>query len=108
MLKFKYDKLSPELEKRIKEDNGRYIPPYACRDENAVRRDMTRDVSSALRPAFSRDIDKIINCPYFNRYCRHIFGKAFIYRANYTKQNCSAISQNSGLVPRLRSPLERQ
>ncbi len=65
----KYEKLSPELEEKILTDrkNGA-APAFAFNEENVLRRDSSRDNASALRTAFIRDIDKIIHCPYYNRY----------------------------------------
>ena len=65
-----YENLSPETEKRIlTERQNRSFFPVAFKDENAVRRkDNPHDESNALRGAFVRDVDKILNCPYYNRY----------------------------------------
>lgn len=69
MSKLKYDILSDELNLKILSDrkNGN-APDFAFKEENALRRDATRDKANALRTAFIRDIDKIIHCPYYNRY----------------------------------------
>jgi len=66
----KYEVLSPELTKTITE-NLHNAPKfkYAFADENAIRRENSpRDTASVWRTAFIRDIDKIMHCPYFNRY----------------------------------------
>ncbi len=65
----KYDVLGTETENRILNDriNGN-VPSLAFDEREAVRRNPHKDKSSILRPAFVRDIDKIINCPYYNRY----------------------------------------
>ncbi len=65
----KYETLSNELNDRIINDrkNGT-APRVAFNEENVIRRDDTRDKANALRTAFIRDIDKIIHCPYYNRY----------------------------------------
>jgi len=60
----KYDKLSQEVENKIKEN----FADKKILDMQAIRRDMTRDVATVQRPAFVRDIEKIMNCPYYNRY----------------------------------------
>ncbi len=65
-----YNKLSKEIENLIREDreNGK-TNPYAFKDENAIRRlDNPHDKSSVIRSNFIRDIDKIMNCPFFSRY----------------------------------------
>ncbi len=65
----RYKKLSPELEARILEDRKNGVEnPCRFKDEDALRRDMTRDRTSLLRPAFIRDIDKILHLPTYNRY----------------------------------------
>ncbi len=65
----KYDSLSTELNSKIITDrmNGT-APSFAFDEETALRRDTSRDKANALRTAFIRDIDKIIHCPYYNRY----------------------------------------
>ncbi|MGN1372541.1 MAG: deoxyguanosinetriphosphate triphosphohydrolase family protein [Candidatus Coproplasma sp.] len=64
-----YEELSSDLEKRIIKEKaeGSFIK-VGCENANALRRDTARDRATVLRPAFVRDIDKIINCPYYNRY----------------------------------------
>ncbi len=64
-----YEKLSPELTERIREDiaNGTR-PNFAAVSANAKRRDNSADVESVWRPAYARDVDKIMHSPYYNRY----------------------------------------
>ena len=63
-----YESLSPELSKQIELDlrNNTY-PPVAFDDRKVIRR---RPSSHATiwRPPFVQDIDKIMHCPYYNRY----------------------------------------
>ncbi len=65
-----YKTLSKELELKIKtEKKLGTFKKVAFNEENAVRRvDNPHDYSSVIRNAFVRDVDKIINCPYYNRY----------------------------------------
>lgn len=65
----RYDTLSADVEQKIKSDrqNG-VLQQLAFSDEAAVRRRQSHDIPSLLRPAFIRDIDKIMHCPYYNRY----------------------------------------
>ena len=65
----RYNKLSEELQQRIKKDreSGRQNE-WRCRDEEVVRRDPSRDRASLWRPAYVRDTEKIIHLPYYNRY----------------------------------------
>lgn len=44
------------------------LPQVAFNEDNVVRRNNNKDKSSLLRPPFTRDIDKIMHCPYYNRY----------------------------------------
>ena len=65
-----YESLSEELCERIENDrkNGT-SPKFYFDDRNVVRRDENRhDGATVLRPPFIRDTDKILNCPYYNRY----------------------------------------
>ena len=65
----RYDVLSKALEKRIKDDiANNTLPRFGFDDAKAVRRDNGRDTPSVWRPAFVRDIDKIMHCPFYNRY----------------------------------------
>lgn len=64
MAKTKYDKLSDEVQQKITED----FADKKLLTQQAIRRIPNRDKATLLRPAFLRDIEKIINCPYYNRY----------------------------------------
>ena len=65
----RYENLSAEMEQKILNDrvNGTF-KELSFKDENAIRRNANRDKPSVIRPAFARDIDKIMHCPYYNRY----------------------------------------
>ena len=65
-----YLTLKPEIEESIRADRaaGRRNP-NAFRDEDVLRReDNGHDDATLTRPAFARDIEKIINIPAYNRY----------------------------------------
>jgi len=64
-----YEKLSPEISERIKEDiaNGTR-PDFAAKGSEAIRRNPAYDRESVWRPAYARDVDKIMHSPYYNRY----------------------------------------
>ena len=65
----KYERLSAEIEQKMNEDIDNCTLPALSFDENKViRRNNERDKASILRTAFIRDIDKIMHCPYYNRY----------------------------------------
>jgi dGTPase len=65
----KYERLSPELTDRMRRDilSGAR-PTFARATSDARRRDPSSDLESIWRPAFSRDVDKILHSPYYNRY----------------------------------------
>ncbi|MBQ8372135.1 MAG: HD domain-containing protein [Clostridia bacterium] len=64
-----YEKLSPELTERIRSDieNGTR-PNFAAKGSGAIRRNPNFDRESVWRPAYVRDVDKIMHSPYYNRY----------------------------------------
>lgn len=65
----RYHKIQEQIQEQIREDRSRHmVNPYAFRDEDVVRRNPNRDKASLWRPAFVRDIEKIMNIPYYNRY----------------------------------------
>ena len=64
-----YEKLSKELESRIKEEKeNKTFLNFGFNEDNVIRRNPERDKASIWRTAFIRDIDKIMHCPYYNRY----------------------------------------
>ena len=65
-----YVNLSKEVENLIQKNlkNGT-LPNFACKDNSVIRRRKnSHDESSVWRTAFIRDVDKILNCPFYNRY----------------------------------------
>ncbi len=66
----KYHQISKELAERIRQEQGERIKysAWACKDEDVIRRNMDRDKNSIHRRSYVRDIEKIIHCPYYNRY----------------------------------------
>lgn len=65
-----YEKLSEALSERIYTDRKNATSPSFAFDEGkaARRKDRESDRANAIRTPFIRDIDKIIHCPYYNRY----------------------------------------
>lgn len=65
-----YKTLSKQLENLIiknKQENS--LPTFACDESKVIRRKQNvHDNPSIWRTAFIRDIDKILHCPYYNRY----------------------------------------
>ena len=65
----KYEQLSPEITEKIENDRANNTLPELAFDENKVlRRNNERDKATIIRPPFIRDIDKIMHCPFYNRY----------------------------------------
>lgn len=63
-----YDVLSNETKEKLREFS-KHENPYAFKDELAFRRkDNPHDRPNEIRSNFIRDIDKILNCPFFSRY----------------------------------------
>ncbi|MCL2632186.1 MAG: HD domain-containing protein [Coriobacteriia bacterium] len=62
-------RLSPELQERIRLDQsqGRQSAWRAIDDE-AIRRNPARDQANLHRPAYVRDVEKILHSAYYNRY----------------------------------------
>lgn len=65
-----YNVLSNDTTKKIEQMlNDGKPSPYAFENKNVIRRqDTDRDRANIWRPTFARDIDKILHCPYYNRY----------------------------------------
>lgn len=100
----KYIQISKELTERIQKDRkNHYRNPYAFKDEDVTRRNPERDRASIQRPAFVRDIEKIIHSPYYNRYTDKTQVFSFyrnddISRRGYHVQLVSRIARNIGNV----------
>lgn len=65
-----YENLSKELTERMTEEKKlASFAKVACPDGAAVRRKSNpHDEGTIWRPPYVRDTDKIMNCPYYNRY----------------------------------------
>ena len=64
-----YINLSEETASRIEKDRADHRDnPCRCPDSDIIRRDPSHDIANVQRPAFVRDIEKIMNIPYYNRY----------------------------------------
>lgn len=103
MAKPNYKKLSPELQEQIIEDRKNHVDKrFAFPDENIIRRE-NKDRANLWRPAFVRDVEKIMNVPYYNRYSDKT--QVFSFRKNddisrraYHVQLVSRIARNIGGV----------
>ena len=58
-----YNSLSEQVQAKIKQD-----PNVHLYDDNEIRRNTQHDIANLWRPAYVRDCEKIMNCPYYNRY----------------------------------------
>lgn len=76
------DVLSDELIERMSDDRARgWKNPYRTSDEDSVRREeRPADRSSIWRPAFVRDVEKILHMPSYNRYAGKT--QVFSFRSN--------------------------
>ncbi len=76
------DDISPELQRRILRDRAEHwVNPYRCEDAAVVRRlDTARDHATLWRPAFVRDVEKIMHLPAYNRYAGKT--QVFSFRQN--------------------------
>lgn len=64
-----YESLSQGMAERIERDKTENTRPAVAFDEReALRRNPDRDRATVIRTPFIRDIDKIMHCPYYNRY----------------------------------------
>jgi dGTPase len=66
----KYEKLSEELTEviRLSKQTGVH-PDVAFPDGHVIRRrNLAKDTATVWRPTFVHDIDKIMHCPFYNRY----------------------------------------
>lgn len=99
-----YHNLSEELQEQIKEDRKNHKEnPYAFRDEDIIRRNTEHDKANIWRPAFVRDIEKIMHLPYYSRYADKTQVFSFyknddISRRAFHVQLVSRIARNIGSV----------
>ena len=76
------DALSPELVERMEEDRAHgWQNPYRARGADALRREArVSDEANFWRPAYVRDVEKILHLPAYNRYAGKT--QVFSFRAN--------------------------
>ena len=65
-----YEMLSQQITDRIEADRrSNTLPQLGAKDADVLRRrQVTTDHACIWRPAYVHDIDKILHCPYYNRY----------------------------------------
>lgn len=92
-----YHNLSQEIQERIIEDRKKHVVnPYATRDEDVLRRDISHDTPKLWRPPFVRDTEKIMHIPFYNRYA----DKTQVFSL-YKNDDISRRSQHVQLVSRI-------
>ncbi len=106
-----YHNISKELTEQIASDQEKHVMnPYASRDENIIRRNMSHDRANLWRPAYVRDIEKIMHNPYYNRYSDKTQVFSFyknddISRRALHVQLVSRVARNIGRVLNLNTDL---
>lgn len=107
----RYEKLLDEMTKRILKDReDKVINPYACDNSQVIRRNPNMDKENLWRPAFVRDIEKIMHSPYYNRYADKTQVFSFYKNDDITRraqhvQLVSRIARNIGSVLNLNTDL---
>ena len=98
-----YLSLDPDIAEAIREDRVNHVEnPYRFYDQNVVRRQPNEhDEATLTRPAFGRDIEKIINVPAYNRYADKTQVFSFIQNDDISRrglhvQLVSRIARNIG------------
>ena len=90
-----YKSINPKILNLIKEKHKGENSP-AC-----IRRDMEHDKENLWRPAYVRDVEKILNSPYYNRYIdktqvMSLYKNDDISRRSFHVQLVSRIARNIG------------
>lgn len=106
-----YNTLSKELQERIEYDRQTgWKNPYACRDNDVVRRYEGHDKPYLWRPAFVSDTEKILHNPYYNRYSDKtqvfsLYKNDDISRRSYHVQLVARVARNIGALLGLNTDL---
>lgn len=99
-----YATLSNRTINKIKKDA---ITPklisYKCLDEEAIRRNMEKDIGTLWRPSYVRDVEKILHLPLYNRYSDKTQVFSFYHNDDITRralhvQLVSRIARNIGKI----------
>ncbi len=100
----KYNRLSQELQERIRRDRAEHWEnPFRFQEANAVRPGEMKDRSPLWRPAFVRDTEKILHLPMYNRYADKTQVLSFYENDDITRrglhvQLVSRIARNIGAM----------
>ena len=106
-----YARLSKELQEKIMADRESHVVnPCSTRNDSAIRRKQDWDKNTLLRPAYIRDVEKIMHTPYYNRYADKTQVFSFyknddISRRALHVQLVSRISRNIGSLLNLNTDL---
>ncbi|MCI5605273.1 MAG: HD domain-containing protein [Clostridia bacterium] len=92
-----YDQLSDELQKRICQS----VTDKNILNDTSIRRDSNHDKANLWRPAYVRDVEKIMHSPYYNRYADKtqvfsLYKNDDISHRAYHVQLVSRIARNIG------------
>lgn len=107
----RYISLSPEVLEQIQQDRKNHVKnPYACEDAQVIRRDMSHDKANLWRPAFVRDVEKIMHIPYYSRYMDKTQVFSLYHNDDITRraqhvQMVARIARNIGAVLNLNTDL---
>ena len=97
-----YRNMDENLVQRIRDDRAKgFRNPYAAADGDCVRRDGSHDRANLWRPAYLRDVEKILYLPYYNRYADKTQVFSFYMNDDITRralhvQLVSRIARNIG------------
>lgn len=102
----KYDKLSTTLQSKISSEH----PELSDFGKNTIRRDMNHDKANIWRPAYIRDVEKIMHSLYYNRYADKtqvfsLYKNDDISHRGYHVQLVSRIARNIGRLLGLNTDL---
>ncbi len=106
-----YNNIREDIEQQILSDRASgWRNPYRFEDSNALRRNMERDIPNLQRPAFVRDIEKILHLPPYNRYNDKTQVFSFYHNDDISRrglhvQLVSRISRNIGSLLGLNTDL---
>lgn len=83
-----YLELDDDIAEQIAHDKATgALSPYAFRDEDIIRReDLPHDRATLTRPAFMRDVEKIVNVPAYNRYAGKTQVFSFVNNDDITRR----------------------
>ena len=83
-----YLNIDPAIEQAIREDRMRgRVSPYRFDDADIKRReDLENDRATLARSAFTRDVEKIINVPAYNRYAGKTQVFSFVENDDITRR----------------------